>query len=62
MRRGYLDTFAQAVANTRTYVILPTNTHNVAWLDLEDKIRPDLLDQLSLPAPPATQATNSIGF
>jgi membrane protease subunit HflK len=53
MQRGYLDTFAQSVANTRTYILLATNTHNVAILNLEDKVRPDLLDQISLPAPPS---------
>jgi regulator of protease activity HflC (stomatin/prohibitin superfamily) len=62
VRRGYLDTFAQAVANTRTYIILPTNTHNIAIMDLEDKIRPDLLDQVSLPPPAGSQKTNSSGF
>ena len=53
MQRGYLETFAQSVANTRTYILLATNTHNVAILNLEDKVRPDLLDQISLPAPPS---------
>ena len=55
MQRGKLETFAQALANTRIYVLLATNTHNVAILNLEDKVRPDLLDQISLPAPPNTQ-------
>ncbi len=52
VERGKLETFAQVVANTRTYILLATNTHNVAILNLEDKVRPDLLDQISLPAPP----------
>jgi regulator of protease activity HflC (stomatin/prohibitin superfamily) len=54
-QRALLDTFAQSVANTRTYIQLATNTHNVAILNLEDKVRPDLLDQIALPAPPAPQ-------
>jgi membrane protease subunit HflK len=52
VERGKLETFAQVVANTRTYILLATNTHNVAILNLEDKVRPDLLDQISLPSPP----------
>jgi regulator of protease activity HflC (stomatin/prohibitin superfamily) len=52
VQRGKLETFAQVVANARTYILLATNTHNVAILNLEDKVRPDLLDQISLPAPP----------
>lgn len=51
--RGYLDTVSQAVANNRTYILLATNTHNVAILNLEDKARPDLLEQVALPSPPA---------
>ncbi len=52
-QRGYLDTISQAVANNRTYILLATNTHNVAILNLEDKARPDLLEQVALPSPPA---------
>jgi regulator of protease activity HflC (stomatin/prohibitin superfamily) len=55
MQRGYLDTFAQSVASARTYILLATNTHNIAILNLEDKVRPDLLDQISLPPPPGGQ-------
>jgi hypothetical protein len=29
---------------------VPTNAHEVVILNLEDKIRPDLLNDLSLPA------------
>jgi regulator of protease activity HflC (stomatin/prohibitin superfamily) len=52
-QRGYLDAISQAVASSRTYILLATNTHNVAILNLEDKARPDLLEQVALPSPPA---------
>ncbi len=42
--RNYFETFAAAAAGARKYVIIPTNTHGVVTLNLEDKIRPDLLD------------------
>jgi membrane protease subunit HflK len=52
-QRGYLDAVSQAVASSRTYILLTTNTHNVAILNLEDKARPDLLESVALPSPPA---------
>jgi modulator of FtsH protease HflK len=61
-QRAYLAAVAGAVVGTRTYLVLSTNTHNIAILDLEDKIRPDLLDQVGLAAPPATARTNTTGF
>jgi membrane protease subunit HflK len=49
--RAYLQTFARSVTNSRVYVILATNTQDVVILDLEDKVRRDLLDTVT--APPA---------
>lgn len=49
--RTYLDTVSRAVAPARKYVIVPSNTHEVVNLNLEDRIRPDLLD-VTLPASP----------
>jgi membrane protease subunit HflK len=60
--RAYLETVAGVAAKTRTYILLATNTHNIAILNLEDKIRPDLLDQVNLAAPPSTTRTNTGGF
>lgn len=51
--RTYLDTVSRSLALTRKYVIVPSNTHEVVTLNLEDRIRPDLLD-VTLPASPAT--------
>lgn len=42
--RTYLDIFTRAVAPTRKYVVLPETTREVVILNLEDKIRADLLD------------------
>ena len=43
-QRMYLQSFAAATKNARKYVLLVTNTQDVVWLDLEDKIRDDLLN------------------
>jgi hypothetical protein len=42
--RSFLQTFSRASANNRKYVMAATNTTDVINLNLEDKIRPDLLD------------------
>jgi modulator of FtsH protease HflK len=52
-QRAYLQTFARATANARKYVILTTNTHDVYTIDLQDKIRADILTDVS--ALPATK-------
>lgn len=49
-QRAYLQTFARATANARKYVILTTNTQDVLMFDLQDKIRQDILTDLSLPS------------
>jgi regulator of protease activity HflC (stomatin/prohibitin superfamily)/drug/metabolite transporter superfamily protein YnfA len=49
LQRAYLQTFASATANARKYVLLVTNTQDVIIFDLEDKIREDLLNGLSVP-------------
>lgn len=43
-QRLYLQTFARATAGARKYLIAATNTSDVIQLNLEDKIRTDLLD------------------
>ncbi len=43
-QRAYFEMFPEATANTRKYILLVTNVHNVAVFDLEDKIREDLLN------------------
>lgn len=48
--RTYLDTLGRAMADARTYVVALTNTHGVAILNLEEKLRKDLLD-IELPKP-----------
>jgi len=44
LQRTYLDTMAKAVASPRKYVLATTNTEDVILMNLEDKLRPDLLD------------------
>lgn len=46
--RLYVQTIAQATAGARKYIIGPTNTHDVFQIDLQDKISPDLLENLSV--------------
>lgn len=43
-KRAYLETVARSVASARKYVVATTNTQDVVQLNLEDKLRPDLLD------------------
>src|SRR5581483_6432563 len=50
-QRAYLQMFSRAVADARKYLLLTTNTQDVVILDLEDKIRPDILDTISVQAP-----------
>ena len=48
LQRAYLQTFAQATANARKYILLTTNTHDVLQFDLQTKIRQDLLEDVTL--------------
>jgi len=41
-QRAYFEMFPEATANTRKYILLVTNVHNVNVFDLEDKVRADL--------------------
>jgi membrane protease subunit HflK len=43
-QRAYFQTFADATANARKYILLVTNTQDIVIFDLEDKIRADLLN------------------
>jgi HflK protein len=43
-QRAYLETLVSATREARKYVLGVTNTQDVIWLNLEDKIRPDLLN------------------
>ncbi len=40
----FLDRVADSIAGARKYIIVPTNADQVLELDLQDKIRPDLLN------------------
>jgi regulator of protease activity HflC (stomatin/prohibitin superfamily) len=42
--RSYLETLVRAIGPARKYVLGVTNTQDIIWLNLEDKIRSDLLD------------------
>jgi regulator of protease activity HflC (stomatin/prohibitin superfamily) len=50
-QRAYLQTFVRATANARKYVVLTTNTHEVIQFDLQDKVREDILTDVSIAAP-----------
>jgi modulator of FtsH protease HflK len=43
-QRAYFQMFPEATANSRKYILLVTNAHDVVIFDLEDKIREDLLN------------------
>ena len=44
LQRGYLLALEHGATNSRKYILTTTNTQDVIQLNLEDKIRPDLLD------------------
>ena len=46
-KRAYLDAFVRATAGARKYVLLTTNTHDVISFDLQDRIRADLLGDIT---------------
>jgi membrane protease subunit HflK len=48
-QRLYLQAFAKAIAKSRKYIITTTNAHEMIQLNLEDKIREDLLTNLEIP-------------
>lgn len=50
MQRSYLETLVKGVGPVRKYVVGATNTQDVVLLNLEDKVRADLLD---VPLPPS---------
>jgi len=50
-QRAYLDTFTRATANARKYILLTTNTHDVITFDLQDRIRADILGDISVQPP-----------
>jgi modulator of FtsH protease HflK len=47
--RSYLQTFVRATTGARKYVLLTTNTHDVITLDLQDKIRGEMYNELNVP-------------
>ena len=49
-QRAYFQMFPEATANVRKYIVLVTNTSDVLVFNLEDKIREDLLNNLSVPS------------
>jgi regulator of protease activity HflC (stomatin/prohibitin superfamily) len=51
-RRAYLDAIVAATAGARKYVLTTTNVQQDFWLNLEDKLRPDLLDVPVAPVAP----------
>jgi regulator of protease activity HflC (stomatin/prohibitin superfamily) len=48
VERAYLRTFTRATASARKYLMLTTNTHDVLIFDLQDRIRPELLENLNV--------------
>jgi len=49
-QRAYLQAFGRATAGARKYVLLPTNSHEVFTIDLQEKISTSLLDT-TIPPP-----------
>ncbi len=53
VHRAYFQTVSRSLTNSRTYLVLTSNTQDVVILNLEDKIRKDILSDITLPAPKA---------
>jgi regulator of protease activity HflC (stomatin/prohibitin superfamily) len=51
MERSYLQALERGTTNSRKYVLATTNTHDIIQMNLEEKIRGDLLNDLTIPAP-----------
>jgi hypothetical protein len=51
-QRTYLATLSDTMAKTRKYVIGTSNAHEVIQLNLEQKLRDDLLGGVNLPPSP----------
>lgn len=49
-QRAYLETVTRSIASSRKYILAVSNTQDVVQFNLEDKLRPDLLD-IAVPAP-----------
>jgi modulator of FtsH protease HflK len=54
-QRSYLDTLGRAVAPARKYVIGVTNTTDTIIMNLEDRVRMDILEDVALPPPTPKQ-------
>jgi membrane protease subunit HflK len=54
-QRSYLDTMSRAVAPARKYVIGITNTTDTIIMNLEDRVRMDILEDVALPPPTPKQ-------
>jgi regulator of protease activity HflC (stomatin/prohibitin superfamily) len=48
-QRIYLQTYAKAIAKSRKFIIATTNAQEMIQLNLEDKVRADLLEDLAIP-------------
>ena len=48
-QRAKLEALVEGSSRARKYIIVTTNTPDILIYNLEDKVRPDLLDQLSAP-------------
>jgi modulator of FtsH protease HflK len=54
VERAYYQAMAESLGKARKYVLLITNSHDVAILNLEDNIRRDIMEDITLPPPPKT--------
>jgi membrane protease subunit HflK len=48
--RSYLQALERGITNSRKYVLATTNTEDLLQFNLEDKIRGDLINDLTIPS------------
>ena len=51
--RAYFQAVSESVGKARKYVLLVTNSQDVVILNFEDKVRQDILEDITLPPPKA---------
>jgi len=51
-QRAYFQAVAESIGKARKYVLLVSNSQDVAILNFEDKVRQDIMDDITLAPPP----------
>ena len=50
MERTYLQALERGMTNARKYILATTNTQDIIQMNVEDKVRGDLINDLTIPS------------